>query len=318
MTTFVLVAGAWHGPWAWDRVVPFLDRAGARTIVPDLAYAPGTTLRDHVNQVLAALPATSRIDSTTVPGTDRGVGSGTGRTTGRETGWSDHDPADQVILVGHSYAGLVVRQAADMRPDRIARIILVDGWAGPTGSSMFTLAPPAFAQAMRAAAEATATPIRRSQSPAYENPTPQTPAPQNPTLQNLAPPDPAPPDPAPPDPAPPDPAPTDQRLIPPPPPHLFGVTDPADAAWLTRNLRPHPLRTFEDTTELTGAVAAIPGTAIHCRPQTYPFERLGQAIGYDTIPIDGPHDIMVAAPEALATLLLSLAAESLGSGTGSR
>ena len=28
MTTVVLVAGAWHGAWCWQRVLPALERAG--------------------------------------------------------------------------------------------------------------------------------------------------------------------------------------------------------------------------------------------------------------------------------------------------
>ncbi|MEU4222034.1 alpha/beta fold hydrolase, partial [Actinoplanes sp. NPDC026623] len=77
MTTFVLVHGAWHGPWAWDRVAALLRRAGDRVIAPGLCPDPGTGLRDHARQVAAALDGT------------------------------DGD----VVLVGHSYAGLVVRQA---------------------------------------------------------------------------------------------------------------------------------------------------------------------------------------------------------------
>lgn len=120
MTTFVLVHGAWHGPWAWDRIVPLLHAAGARTLVPDLNTALDRGLHDDAAVVVAALD-TVRADG-------------------------------EVILVGHSYAGLVVREAADARPDAVGHIVLVDGWAGPDGASMFDLAPAAFADAARAAA----------------------------------------------------------------------------------------------------------------------------------------------------------------------
>ena len=33
MSTFVLVHGAWHGAWCWDKVVPLLERAGHRVPV---------------------------------------------------------------------------------------------------------------------------------------------------------------------------------------------------------------------------------------------------------------------------------------------
>ena len=49
--TYVLVHGAWHGAWAWDRVVPLL---AARTVVPELSGG-NVGLEDHVDQVVAAL-----------------------------------------------------------------------------------------------------------------------------------------------------------------------------------------------------------------------------------------------------------------------
>ncbi|NEW38566.1 alpha/beta hydrolase [Nocardia cyriacigeorgica] len=120
MTTFVLVHGAWHGPWAWSRVVPLLDAAGARTLAPDLSDVGDYGLHDHAAIVAAALDAAH----------------------------------DAVVLVGHSYSGLVVREAADVRPDVVDHIVLVDGWAGPNGAGLFDLAPDAFVTSVRAAAEA--------------------------------------------------------------------------------------------------------------------------------------------------------------------
>jgi len=29
MATFVLVHGAWHGGWCWQKVIPFLEAAGS-------------------------------------------------------------------------------------------------------------------------------------------------------------------------------------------------------------------------------------------------------------------------------------------------
>ncbi|MBO2460625.1 esterase/lipase family protein [Actinomadura violacea] len=115
MTTFVLVAGAWHGPWAWDRMVPFLHDAGARTLAPALGEGD-VGLHDHADEVVAALDGTEDGD---------------------------------VVLVGHSYAGLVVREAADRRPGRVRRVVLVDGWAGADGTSLYDLAPAPFVQALR-------------------------------------------------------------------------------------------------------------------------------------------------------------------------
>lgn len=125
MTTFVLVHGAWHGPWAWDRLIPLLQRAGARTIAPALSHESDAGLLSHIHQTVAALDTLAHGD----------------------------DGTDDVVLVGHSYAGLVVRQAADQRPHLVDHVILVDGWAGRDGASMFDLAPEPFVTAIRSAAQ---------------------------------------------------------------------------------------------------------------------------------------------------------------------
>lgn len=212
MTTYVLVHGAWHGAWAWDRVVPLL---AAPTVIPELAGGD-VGLDDHVDQVVAALAIAD----------------------------------DDVVIVGHSYAGLVVRQAADRRPDLVNHIVLVEGWAGPDGASLFGLAPAWFTEALRATAV--------------------------------------------------------DGLLPPVPAALLGVDDPGDARWLEERLRPHPLRTFVEPTRLTGAVDRIPGTAVHGRAAALPFADLGRALGYRTVPIDGPHDVMITDPRTLTAVLLEV------------
>ncbi|MEU0881005.1 alpha/beta hydrolase family protein [Lentzea sp. NPDC005914] len=216
MTTFVLVHGAWHGPWAWDRVVPLLRAAGTHTITVDLTTPADRGLHDDADSVIATVDTVQ-----------------------------DND----IVLVGHSYAGLVVREAADARPDAVGHVVLVDGWAGPDGASLVSLAPDAFARTVRAAADS------RGQIPA-------------------------------------------------PAPESFGITDPETAAWLTPRLLPQPLRTFTEPTRLTRAVDRVPGTAVCCRPRTYPFDELGAAAGYRTLALDGPHDVMLTHPEPLVRLLL--------------
>lgn len=121
MTTFVLVHGAWHGPWAWDLVVPLLHAAGARTLTPDLSAVGDHGLHDHARNVVDVLDSVA--------------------------------PDEDLVLVGHSYAGLVVREAADARAGAVDHIVLVDGWAGADGASMVSLAPEAFVTAVRAAAK---------------------------------------------------------------------------------------------------------------------------------------------------------------------
>lgn len=212
MTTFILVHGAWHTGAAWSRVTPFLTKADVLT--PDLTLDRDIGLSTHADELIAAIDGTG----------------------------------GELVLVGHSYAGLVVRQAADARPERVTHLVLIDGWAGPDGASMASLAPDWFMASVRDAAG-------------------------------------------------------DGWRIPAPDAATFGITDPVAAQSLT--LRDHPLRTFTEPTHLTGAGDTIPGTAIYCRPEVMPFKRLAKDLGYRTVAVDGPHDIMITDPKAVADVLLT-------------
>lgn len=96
MSTFVLIHGAWHGAWCWHKVVPLLKHKGHHVTVLDL---PGhgidrtplanVTLESYANRVCQA------IDAATEP----------------------------VILVGHSMGGFVISQAAELRPQKIKRLV---------------------------------------------------------------------------------------------------------------------------------------------------------------------------------------------------
>ncbi|MEV1247491.1 alpha/beta fold hydrolase [Nonomuraea sp. NPDC049750] len=258
MTTFVLVSGAWHGPWAWDRVVPLLERVGARTVVPDLVYGRDVGLHDHVAQVVAAIDGLEAETGVETKGVEtKGAGARAETEAGAEGGAGagaegrhvvDVCSGGGVVLVGHSYGGLVVRQAADLRPERVDHVIMVEGWAGTDGDSLLSLAPEGFVKFVQASA--------------------------------------------------------DGWQVPAPAPTLFGITDPADAAWLQERLRPQPLRTFTEGTRLTGAVERIPGTGVYCRPQTFAFDRFAEAVGYRTVALDGPHDVLLTDPGAVTAVLL--------------
>lgn len=76
--TVVLVHGAFHGPWCWERVTPLLDDAGVPWIAPELH---GPDLHADADTVRRALDALS--------------------------------PDDDALLVGHSYGGAVVTDAGD-------------------------------------------------------------------------------------------------------------------------------------------------------------------------------------------------------------
>ena len=61
---------------------------------------------------------------------------------------------NDVVLIGHSYAGFVVREAADRVPERIAVVGLLDAWFGHHGDSLAGRAPQWFNDAMDESASA--------------------------------------------------------------------------------------------------------------------------------------------------------------------
>ena len=102
MTDFVLVAGAWHGAWCWQRVLPSLWKAGHRAFAVTLSgvgeraheLRPGITLASHIADVAAVIEAEEL----------RGA-----------------------VLVGHSYAGMVITGVADrVDADRLSRLVYLD------------------------------------------------------------------------------------------------------------------------------------------------------------------------------------------------
>jgi len=124
MSTFVLLHGAWHGGWAWQRVVPALRAAGHDVLAPTLTglsdrahlLHPGVGLSTHVQDVVALLDA--------------------------------YDTRD-AILVGHSYAGQVVTGVADQIPDRLAHRVYLDAFVGADGDAAIDLLPPTVAHHYR-------------------------------------------------------------------------------------------------------------------------------------------------------------------------
>jgi pimeloyl-ACP methyl ester carboxylesterase len=120
-STFVLVHGAWHGGWCWDRVAPLLREAGHEVHAPTLTglserahlLSPTVGLDTHVEDVVRHLDVLGLRD---------------------------------VVLVGHSYAGQVVTAVADRRPDVVARRVYLDAFVGEDGETAVSLQPETVAQ----------------------------------------------------------------------------------------------------------------------------------------------------------------------------
>lgn len=96
--------------------------------------------------------------------------------------------------------------------------------------------------------------------------------------------------------------------IPPLPPARFGVTNPKDAAWLSRHLVPQPIRTFEQPVQ-AGDAARVKRTYIHStEPEVRAFARFAARCKQDQAwryhEVRTGHDAMVTAPRQIADLLL--------------
>lgn len=115
--TYVLVHGAWGGAWDWKTVDSMLTAQGNTVYRPELTglgervhlASPDIRLETHITDVVNAIV------------------------------WEDlHD----VILVGHSYGGMVITGVVDRIPERIRRVVYVDAFLPDSGESAMNLAPP--------------------------------------------------------------------------------------------------------------------------------------------------------------------------------
>jgi pimeloyl-ACP methyl ester carboxylesterase len=127
MATFVVVHGAWSGAHAWRWVRPLLRSAGHEVFTPSLTGLgerahladPRTDLDTHIEDVVAVL---------------------------------HYEDLRDVVLVGHSYGGMVLTGVADRTSDRLARLVYLDADVPVDGQSEFDLLPPEESAGYEAAA----------------------------------------------------------------------------------------------------------------------------------------------------------------------
>ena len=113
MATFILVHGAWHGGWCWERLTSLLTAAGHKVLAPDL---PGMGADQRV---LGDDPLGEWADFVA------------DLASGAEA---------PVILVGHSRGGIVISEAAERVPDRIDRLIYLAAFLLLPGESLAEVA----------------------------------------------------------------------------------------------------------------------------------------------------------------------------------
>ena len=113
ISTYVLIHGAWHGSWCWNKVIPLLEKEGHKVIAPDL---PGhgkdktpiqdITLQTYANRICHILD----------------------------------EQSDRVILVGHSMGGIAVTQAAEYSPQKIDKLVYLSAFLPQNGEFLVMLA----------------------------------------------------------------------------------------------------------------------------------------------------------------------------------
>jgi pimeloyl-ACP methyl ester carboxylesterase len=101
MKTFVLVPGAWLGGWVWKKITPLLVKSGYETHSVTLT---GMGERSHLASRELGID-TAIMDVINV---------------------IEYNGLDDVLLVGHSFAGKVIAAVADRIPDRINTLLFLD------------------------------------------------------------------------------------------------------------------------------------------------------------------------------------------------
>ena len=127
MATFVLVHGAWHGAWCWRRVARLLTRNDHEVFTPTLTglaershlLRPDTDLETHVLDIVNVIKFQQLRD---------------------------------VVLVGHSYAGMVISGVAEKMESEISSFVMLDAFLPESGHSIVDLQPPHIGAAIIAAA----------------------------------------------------------------------------------------------------------------------------------------------------------------------
>jgi len=121
MSTFVLVHGAFHGGWVWERVSPLLRAAGHTVFTPtftglgELAHllTPDISIETHVRDITDLL---------------------------------EREDLRAVILVAHSYGAFLLPAMVAQAAGRVARAVNLDALVFEDGDSFAARSPRAFAE----------------------------------------------------------------------------------------------------------------------------------------------------------------------------
>lgn len=113
MKTYLLIHGALRGAWLWDRLIPLLEKGGAKAIAYDLpghgkraAERSGVNMSAYINDVVSYIKKRNLTD---------------------------------LVLVGHSMSGIVVSKAAEEMPERVRRLVYLAAVVPHDGEALIDL-----------------------------------------------------------------------------------------------------------------------------------------------------------------------------------
>jgi pimeloyl-ACP methyl ester carboxylesterase len=112
--TFLVCHGAWSAGWAWKKMHPLMQAAGHRLVTPtytglgERAHLanPGIDLNSHIEDMLNVIK---------------------------------YEDLRDIVLIGHSYGGMVATGVADRARDKVRQLIYIDAFVPGDGQSLLNL-----------------------------------------------------------------------------------------------------------------------------------------------------------------------------------
>ena len=116
--TFLVCHGAWSAGWAWKKLHPLMSAAGHRLVTPTYTGLgerehlanPSIDLETHIHDILNVIK---------------------------------YEDLRDIVLIGHSYGGMVATGVADRARDRVVQLIYLDAFVPKDGQSLLDLNEPA-------------------------------------------------------------------------------------------------------------------------------------------------------------------------------
>ena len=120
-TSFLVCHGAWSAGWAWKKMHPLMNAAGHRLVTPTYTGVgervhlanPSIDLETHIQDILNVIK---------------------------------YEDLREIVLVGHSYGGMVATGVADRARDLISQLIYLDAFVPDQGQSLLDLNEPGRAR----------------------------------------------------------------------------------------------------------------------------------------------------------------------------